>query len=121
LPIYTYACTACDAEIERRQSFSDPPLTTCESCGGSLRKVLHPAGVIFKGSGFYNTDYKKSTNGSSTNGAESKTDAKDGAAKSDSKSDSAATSDGGSSSSDTSKTPASSGSSDSKSPSTTTV
>jgi putative FmdB family regulatory protein len=63
LPIYTYACAACGNEIERRQSFSDPALTTCETCGGSLRKVLHPVGVIFKGSGFYNTDYKKSTNG----------------------------------------------------------
>ena len=65
MPIYTYACAACGAEIERRQSFSDAPLTVCESCGGSLRKVLHPVGVIFKGSGFYNTDYKKSSgNGS---------------------------------------------------------
>jgi putative FmdB family regulatory protein len=117
LPIYTYACTACDAEIERRQSFSDPPLTTCESCGGSLRKVLHPAGVIFKGSGFYNTDYKKSSNGSGANGTESKTDAKDGAAKSES----ATKTDGASSSSDSAKTPASSGSSESKPASTTTV
>jgi putative FmdB family regulatory protein len=117
LPIYTYACTACDAEIERRQSFSDPPLTTCESCGGSLRKVLHPAGVIFKGSGFYNTDYKKSSNGSAANGTENKTDAKDGAAKSES----ATKTDGASSSSDNPKTPAGSGSSESKPASTTTV
>jgi putative FmdB family regulatory protein len=69
VPVYTYACTACGQEIERRQSFSDAPLTTCESCGGALRRVLHPVGVIFKGSGFYNTDYKKAGNGSSTTGA----------------------------------------------------
>jgi putative FmdB family regulatory protein len=61
LPIYTYACDSCGAEIERRQSFSDPPLTVCESCGQALRRVLHPVGVIFKGSGFYNTDYKNAS------------------------------------------------------------
>jgi putative FmdB family regulatory protein len=72
LPIYTYQCAGCDGEVERRQSFSDAPLTICESCGGSLRRVLHPVGVIFKGSGFYNTDYKKSSSngtGSSSDGA----------------------------------------------------
>ena len=69
MPIYTYACDSCGAEIERRQSFSDPPLTVCESCGQALRRVLHPVGVIFKCSGFYNTDYK---NASGKNG---KTDA----------------------------------------------
>jgi putative FmdB family regulatory protein len=68
VPVYTYACTACGQEIEKRQSFSDAPLTTCESCGGALRRVLHPVGVIFKGSCFYNTDNRKSGNGSSTNG-----------------------------------------------------
>ncbi len=61
LPIYTYACEACGRVIERRQSFSDSPLTVCDGCGGSLRRVLHPVGIIFKGSGFYNTDYKRSS------------------------------------------------------------
>jgi putative FmdB family regulatory protein len=61
LPIYTYQCDACRAELEKRQSFSDDPLTVCESCGGRLRRVLHPVGIIFKGSGFHNTDYKKPT------------------------------------------------------------
>jgi putative FmdB family regulatory protein len=70
LPIYTYACHGCDAEIERRQSFSDAPLTVCESCGGQLRRVLHPVGIIFKGSGFHNTDYKKSSNGAKNGSAE---------------------------------------------------
>lgn len=76
MPVYTYVCQSCGAEIERRQSFSEPLLTTCESCGGTLRKLLHPAGVIFKGSGFYNTDYKRSSssssNGSASNGSASK-------------------------------------------------
>ena len=75
MPIYTYVCTACGAGIERRQSFSDAALTTCEVCSGQLRRVVHPVGVIFKGSGFYNTDYKNKagSNGSKEEGA-AKTD-----------------------------------------------
>jgi putative FmdB family regulatory protein len=75
LPTYTYVCTVCGAGIERRQSFSDAPLTICESCSGALRRVVHPVGVIFKGSGFYNTDYKNKATGNG-NGAKEDGDAK---------------------------------------------
>lgn len=61
MPIYSYECLSCSDTLERRQSFSDDPLTVHEACGGSLRRVIHPAGIVFKGSGFYNTDYKNST------------------------------------------------------------
>src|SRR5947209_3454136 len=61
MPTYTYTCTACNDVIEKRQSFSDPPLTTCEQCGGTLRKVIHPVGIVFKGSGWYITDSRSST------------------------------------------------------------
>ncbi|MBV8720062.1 MAG: FmdB family transcriptional regulator [Chloroflexi bacterium] len=61
MPTYTYTCTACNDLIEKRQSFSDPPLTTCEQCGGALRKVIHPVGIVFKGSGWYITDSRSST------------------------------------------------------------
>jgi len=71
LPIYTYACQSCGTTLEKRQSFSDSPLTVCEVCGGSLRRVLHPAGIIFKGSGFYNTDYKRSSSLNGTAGSSS--------------------------------------------------
>jgi putative FmdB family regulatory protein len=64
LPIYTYRCESCGETFDKRQSFSDAALTTHETCGGDLRKVLHPAGIVFKGSGFYNTDYKNGKNGS---------------------------------------------------------
>lgn len=81
MPIHTYVCDSCGAEIERRQSFSEPFLITCQSCGGSLRRPIHPVGAIFKGSGFYNTDNRKSTgNGSSTDAESSEGKAKDGAA-----------------------------------------
>jgi putative FmdB family regulatory protein len=49
--------------MEKRQSFSDAPLTDCETCGGTLRKVLQPASVIFKGSGFYSTDNRSNSGG----------------------------------------------------------
>jgi putative FmdB family regulatory protein len=63
VPTYVYRCEQCGAVIERRQGFQDPPLTTCESCSGQLRRVLQPVGVIFKGSGFYSTDYRNSARG----------------------------------------------------------
>jgi len=69
VPTYTYTCTACNNHIEKRQSFTDLPLTTCEECGGTLRKIIHPVGIVFKGSGWYVTDSrssKASTNGPST-------------------------------------------------------
>jgi len=58
LPTYEYACTVCDKHIEVTQSFADAPLQTCTECGGKLRRVFHPVGVLFKGSGFYSTDSK---------------------------------------------------------------
>ncbi|TME90888.1 MAG: FmdB family transcriptional regulator, partial [Chloroflexi bacterium] len=61
MPTYTYTCTACNDIVEKRQSFSDARLTTCEQCGGSLRKVIHPVGIVFKGSGWYITDSRSST------------------------------------------------------------
>ena len=71
MPIYEYACTACGERTEARQSFADPPLTECPICGGSLRKLYSPVGIVFKGSGFYSTDAKKKS--SSTTSSEKKT------------------------------------------------
>lgn len=56
MPIYTYACDSCNKVIEKRQSYSDDPLTTCEQCGNALRRVIHPVGIVFKGSGWYVND-----------------------------------------------------------------
>ena len=56
MPTYEYECTSCGQHIEVFQRFSEDPLTTCGNCGGVLRKVFHPAGIVFKGSGFYATD-----------------------------------------------------------------
>jgi putative FmdB family regulatory protein len=59
VPIYEYQCDECGISFEIMQKMSDDPLTECEKCGGSLRKVLHPVAIHFKGSGFYTTDYGK--------------------------------------------------------------
>jgi putative FmdB family regulatory protein len=66
VPTYQYACTDCGDRSEVVQRFTDDPLTVCTACGGKLRKVFSPVGIVFKGSGFYRTD---SRNGSSTVGA----------------------------------------------------
>lgn len=65
MPTYEYACTSCGQHIEVFQRVSDEPLAECGACGGRLRKVFHPAGIVFKGSGFYATDSrsKKATAG----------------------------------------------------------
>ncbi len=58
MPIYEYACTSCGERTEAKQSFDDPPLEDCPHCGGQLRKLFSPVGIVFKGSGFYSTDAK---------------------------------------------------------------
>ena len=60
MPTYEYACSSCGEHLEVVQSFKDVPLTSCPACGGSLRKVFSPIGVVFKGSGFYKTDSRSS-------------------------------------------------------------
>jgi putative FmdB family regulatory protein len=72
VPTYQYACTACGEKHEAVQSFTDAPLTECPVCGGTLRKVFSAVGVVFKGSGFYKNDSRKST-GSGDSGAKEST------------------------------------------------
>lgn len=59
MPIYTYRCDECGVQFDQFQKFTDEPLTVCPECGEtSLHKVYTPAGIIFKGSGFYATDHR---------------------------------------------------------------
>ena len=60
MPTYQYTCTECGEPVEALQKFTDAPLTVCTACGGRLRKVFSPVGIVFKGSGFYRTDSRKS-------------------------------------------------------------
>ena len=59
MPTYQYTCTECGEPVEVVQKFTDEPLSVCSVCGGRLRKVFSPVGIVFKGSGFYRTDSRK--------------------------------------------------------------
>ena len=59
MPVYTYRCESCGVQFERQQSFTDAPLKICPECRKrSLKKVISPVRVVFKGSGFYSTDHR---------------------------------------------------------------
>lgn len=68
MPTYEYACVKCGHEMEAFQSMKDDPLKKCPACRkqGLKRLVGGGAGLIFKGTGFYITDYKKSSGGAKT-------------------------------------------------------
>ena len=95
MPTYQYACTECGDRSEVVQQFSDDPLTVCSACGGKLRKIFSPVGIVFKGSGFYRTD--------SRNGSNSVSAAKDGSSKDGSANGSGSSSAESSSGSDSAK------------------
>jgi putative FmdB family regulatory protein len=60
MPLYVYQCQDCGIIFERRQSIHDEPLDECPECSGRVQRVLQPVGIVFKGSGFYVTDNRKS-------------------------------------------------------------
>lgn len=59
MPTYDYQCRSCGAITEIIHAMTEDGPSVCERCGGELRRVLYPAGIIFKGSGFYSTDSRK--------------------------------------------------------------
>jgi putative FmdB family regulatory protein len=74
MPTYEYRCKECGRELEVVQSFTDDALTTCDSCGGRLRKVFGAIGITFKGSGFYKTDSRSSSSSTSSSSSASSSD-----------------------------------------------
>lgn len=70
MPTYEYVCQSCGTHVEVYQRFSEEPLTECGVCGGPLRKVFHPAGILFKGPGFYSTDSRSKAGAASKGGAD---------------------------------------------------
>jgi putative FmdB family regulatory protein len=64
VPTYDYQCRSCGVITEVVHSMLDDGPTTCERCGGQLRRVIHPTGIIFKGGGFYKTDSRSSSSAS---------------------------------------------------------
>jgi putative FmdB family regulatory protein len=88
MPIYEYRCSTCGKTFEKIQRFSDAPVEVHEECGGKVEKLISTSALMFKGSGFYITDYAKSgSKAESSPKSESKADGK-GDTKSDGKSDS---------------------------------
>ncbi len=69
MPTYQYLCTECGGQLEAVQKFTDDALTVHEDCGGRLRKVFSPVGIVFKGSGFYRTDSRGSGSSGSSSSA----------------------------------------------------
>lgn len=118
MPTYQYSCTECGEQVETVQKFSDEPLTVCEACGGRLRKVFSPVGIVFKGSGFYRTDSRNGSSAATPANAKEKKESNGSSTSSDSststatekKSDTASSS--SSSSSSTASTSSSSASSE---------
>ncbi len=65
MPTYDYRCEACKHEFSLFQSITADPSDTCPECGGKVRRLIGAgAGIIFKGDGFYETDYKRKRGGS---------------------------------------------------------
>jgi putative FmdB family regulatory protein len=100
VPTYQYACTNPEGkhEFEVVQSFSDAPVSECPECGSPVRKVYGSVGVVFKGSGFYRTDSRKSASSSESSSGSSSSN---GSGSKDSSSSSSSSKDSSSSSSTT--------------------
>ncbi len=91
MPTYEYQCDKCGRIFEVRQRISEPPLETCETCGGAVRRLISSAPFILKGEGWYVTDYpsaarkkalesEKSASGGDGKKSDAKSEKKDGAA-----------------------------------------
>lgn len=61
MPMYDYRCKACGARFEAWQKFTDDPISVCPNCSGPAQRVIHAAGIMFKGAGFYSTDNKSAS------------------------------------------------------------
>ncbi|MBM4425568.1 MAG: zinc ribbon domain-containing protein [Chloroflexi bacterium] len=94
MPLYSYECGNCGVQFERMQKFADKPIKRCPECSkNSVKRIIQPAGIIFKGSGWYKTDSRSSSSASIPGGKSKKSDKTEKAEKSESKSsDSASTS-----------------------------
>ena len=78
MPLYEYECAECGERFERLQKFSDPPVEKCPKCGGHVSRLLSSPAIQFKGSGWYVTDYARSS--PSRDSASGETKATEGAA-----------------------------------------
>ncbi len=71
MPTYVYGCDSCGHRFEIFQKFQDAPLVECPECGARIRRIFQPAGIVFKGSGWYSTDSRTTKGESVATGAKS--------------------------------------------------
>lgn len=69
MPTYEYICEQCGYRFEKSQQMSDEPVKECPKCGGNTRRLFGNIGLIFKGSGFYKTDYRNVSSGTTCCGS----------------------------------------------------
>ena len=119
MPVYEYQCESCEHIFEVQQKFSDPLVDSCIKCGKSVRKLISAPGILFKGTGWYVTDYSNKlkdpnlskpsseAGGKQDSGASGVSDGGSGkdSSSSDTKSDSSSTPSSSSSTSSSSTTP----------------
>ena len=105
MPTYQYACTNPEDkhQFEVVQSFTDAPVAECPECGAAVRKVYGSVGVVFKGSGFYRTDSRKSSSSDSSGSSSTPSTSTPAAAAKDSSSSSSSSSTPSSTSGSTAK------------------
>jgi len=71
MPLYEYQCEECGVRFERIQHVNDDPVKICPDCGSPVRRLIHPVGIVFKGSGFYVTDNRAKNSSSQKTSSES--------------------------------------------------
>ena len=87
MPLYEYKCDSCGSVFEVRERFSDEPLVVHESCGGRVERLISLSAFVFKGTGFYATDYARKGGGNGSGDSKTKDEALKAEAKADAKAD----------------------------------
>ena len=87
MPLYEYKCDSCGSVFEVREKFSDEPLAVHESCGGRVERLISTSAFVFKGTGFYATDYTRKGGGNGSSDSQTKDEALKAEAKADAKAD----------------------------------
>ena len=90
MPLYDYKCRSCRKVTEVRHGFKESFDDQCPACGGEMARVFNPAGIVFKGSGFYINDSRKGSDGGSGKSGESDSGKGAGESAAPAKTDSAA-------------------------------
>lgn len=80
MPTYGYRCEKCGQEFDVWQRMSDAPKADCPACGAPGKRLFFPAGIVFKGGGFYKTDSRKSSSSDSSSGSSSSSSSSSAAA-----------------------------------------